>query len=242
MAKGIAPGKWLLDSMSDTIGLFYPDLCVSCGILLVRGEENFCLICRNSLPETHFHIDPHNPVFRHFWGRVNLQHAASLYYFAKGSRVQHMMHELKYNGKKEIGEALGKMYGTQLLDSFYYQHIDLVVPVPLHPEKQFKRGYNQSEMFARGLATSMNIPCKPNALKRLDNTASQTRKGRYERWENVEEVFACHEPQKIVGKHILLVDDVVTTGATLESCAQALLLAGENTSVSAVTIACAEHL
>lgn len=234
-------GRRMGKIFSDVLSIFYPNLCVACETLLHSGEEYICLICRNALPETRFHFDTENPVYKHFWGRIHLEHATSLYYFRKGTKVQHLLHELKYNGKKEIGEILGKMYGRQLMESPFYNQIDVIVPVPLHPLKQFKRGYNQSEWFARGLAASLQAKCRADVLVRMEDTATQTRKNRFDRWQNVEQVFTCESPQVVSGRHVLLVDDVITTGATMESCARALLSAGDLTKVSAVSIACAQH-
>lgn len=154
--------------------------------------------------------------------------------------MQRLMHNLKYNGKKEIGIALGKQFGHQLRRSPLFANVECIVPVPLHPIKLRTRGYNQSEMFARGLSDSMRLPCLPNGLRREVHAESQTKKSREERVTKLQETFRVNLPDAMSGKHILLVDDVLTTGATLEVCA-AQLLALPGTQVSMATIAIAVH-
>jgi ComF family protein len=159
-----------------------------------------------------------------------------LYLFNKGGKIQHLIHQLKYRGKKEIGISLGKIYGQELKISPLFSLSTVIVPVPLHKNKLKKRGYNQSEAFAQGLAESMGIENYADALIRTHLTQTQTKKSRYERWQNVEEIFQVIAPDKLEGKHVLLVDDVVTTGSTLEACANKILDI-PNTKVSVVTIA-----
>jgi ComF family protein len=203
----------------DFISLIYPRICSSCGITLMRHEQVICSYCIYHLPKTNFHLMDDNPVYTLFWGRVNLSGAASFFYFNKGGKVQHMIHLLKYKGKREVGIRLGELYGAELQKSSVYKELDVVVPVPLHPRKKRKRGYNQSEMIARGIAAAMNIEMNTTCLIRESFTQTQTRKARYKRWENVKDVFKIVHPEKLEGKKILLVDDVITTGATLEACA-----------------------
>lgn len=174
------------------------------------------------------------------WGRAEIQTAAALFLFTKGSRVQHLIHHLKYDGKKEIGVSLGRKFGFQLKRSPLFSQIDLIVPVPLHPRKQKIRGYNQSELFAAGLSESMGIPYLKDGLKRVVHSESQTKKSREERVTKIKEVFAVNKRDLLSEKHILLVDDVMTTGATLEVCAT-LLLGIPGTKVSLATIAIAVH-
>src|SRR5687767_1586231 len=171
----------------DLTGLFYPRLCAACDRLLVRSEEVVCLYCRHDLPETGFHLHQENPVVRHFWGRVPFHHAEVLYSFLKGGKVQKLLHRLKYQNRPEIGQVLGYYYGQRLGESPYYQETDLIIPVPLHPRKEHKRGYNQSAMFAPGMAESMRIKAGLTTLKRVKFTGSRTRHSRMERWSNVEE-------------------------------------------------------
>lgn len=171
-------------------------------------------------------------------GRVPIVSAASLYYFTKGGSVQKLIHQLKYKGKKEIGNFLGSYYGQELNGSEHFSSIEGIIPVPLHKKKQKKRGYNQSDIFAQGLSSTMNIEVLNNILERNHFSDTQTRKTRFNRWRNVKDIFEITTSEKIQGKHILLVDDVVTTGATLEACTNKLLESSAS-SVSIATIAAA---
>lgn len=224
----------------DLFGLFFPNLCLGCGQPLIRGEEVICTLCHFHLPKTYFHNDLDNPLNKVFWGRVNMESVAAFVYFQKGSTVQKLLHQLKYKGRQEIGFRIGKWYGAELREAPVFRDADLVIPVPLHPEKFRKRGYNQSEQFAEGIAAVMKIKTETRCLYRKVNTGTQTRKARYSRWENVENIFAVKNPEKIKGRHILLVDDVITTGATLEACSQALLRV-PGVKVSVATIAYASN-
>jgi ComF family protein len=224
----------------DLFSLFFPNLCLGCGQPLLRGEEAICSICHFHLPKTWYHNDPDNPLNKVFWGRVNVEAVASYVFFHKGSTVQHLLHQLKYKGRQEIGIRLGIWYGMELCKADGFMQTELVIPVPLHPAKLSKRGYNQSEMFAEGLATHMTAHLETRCLYRRVNSSTQTRKTRFDRWENVENIFAVNNPSKIEGKHVLLVDDVLTTGATLEACAQALLEV-PGVKVSVATIAYASY-
>lgn len=221
----------------DFIGLFFPKLCAACNGHLLRNEEAICMACLAAMPRTHDELDPsENPAARVFWGRIRLRAAASGYVFVKGGKVQELVHNLKYNGRRDAGIAAGKIFGNDLKDLTPFNTVDAVVPVPLHPERLRKRGYNQAACFAEGLAAALNVPHLPEAIRRLSATETQTRKNRSERWENVEAIFALHAAEALAGKHILLVDDVITTGATIEACA-APLLQLEGTSVSVVSLA-----
>lgn len=207
----------------DFISLFYPDICASCGTILNRDEEILCLECIYSLPETNFHLFKDNPLEKLFWGKVNIESAVSFYYYSKKGKIQNIIHRLKYKGHKEIGIYLGKQYGNILKMSENFKSLDLIIPVPLHKHKQMKRGYNQAEYFAKGLSISMNIPFDNNILFRIKPSESQTYKKRYERWKNVNEIFELKDSAQLKGKHVLLVDDVITTGSTIESSAKTLL-------------------
>lgn len=177
-----------------------------------------------ALPKTNFHTEANNPVARSFWGRAPIEQAAAYYYFKKGSGVQNILHNLKYKGQTKLGESIGYMYGAELKQSPHFAGVDVVLPVPLHKKKQRKRGYNQSEHFARGLAQSLGAKLDTTSLLKTTHTDSQTKKNRLERVDNVANVFTVAAPQQLAGKHVLLVDDVITTGATIEACA--LQLAG----------------
>ena len=222
--------------LRDFLSLIFPRVCEACGKSLFTGESCICSYCMYHLPRTDFHLYDDNPVAKLFWGRTSIFSASSLYAFNKGSKVQHLIHQLKYRGKKEIGISLGKYYGKELKTASSFSSADMIIPVPLHRKKQRKRGYNQSETFAQGLAESMNIDILNDALIRTHLSETQTRKSRFARWKNVEHIFQVIAPEKIQGKHILLVDDVITTGATLEACANKILEIPA-TKVSIATIA-----
>jgi ComF family protein len=220
----------------EFIHLFFPRLCPACSKALLRNETLICFTCKHHLPKTNFHLMADNPVSRLFWGRVPLSGASAYFYFRKEGKVQRLLHELKYRGGAEIGREIGRMYGTELLQNPVYSEAELIIPVPLHPAKLEVRGYNQSDAFGEGLAEKLSGQFAKDSLIRVINTETQTRKGRFERWENVETVFAVENREMLTGKKVMLVDDVITTGATLESCASHLLNAGA-ASVGIVCIA-----
>jgi len=229
-----AAGEYL----SDFFDLIYPKICLACENPLMKHEENLCTLCIFSLPKTNFHTLSDNPVSRLFWGKAEIEGAASYFHFEKGGHVQQLIHRFKYKGFKEIGIEIGKHYGTDLKTVEPFSKADVIIPVPLHKSKLKKRGYNQSEFFATGLSASMNIPTDFTSLYRTKATQTQTKKSRYERFENVEAIFKLKEDHPVSGKHVLLVDDVITTGSTLEACCHAITAAGNK--VSLVTMAYAK--
>jgi len=220
-------------------GLFWPDVCACCSTALTREEKYVCRHCIHELPATNFYKNPDNPVAQIFWGRTQVEHATAGYFFRKGNRIQHLVHQVKYYGRKEMGVVLGREMGKSLRDSSFSE-INLIAPVPLHPKKLRKRGYNQSEWIARGIAETMNKPVDMQSLTRRYFTETQTRKKRFDRWENVDTVFGLVHPESFAGKHVLLIDDVITTGATLEACTHAVLSATDaKVSVAAFAFASA---
>jgi ComF family protein len=224
--------------LPDFISLLFPECCQACNTVLQRGEEVICTSCEYFLPQTDFHLRPDNPVSRLFWGRVEVSAATACYSFRKGGGVQHLIHNFKYKGHQEIGRVIGKKYGRDLRQSPLFRESTLIVPVPLHPRKLKMRGFNQSECLAEGLALSLGVPVMADNLRRGEETESQTRKSRFNRWKNVESGFYLNERAGVEGHQVLLVDDVVTTGATLEACAKVLLEAA-GTRVSIATLAAA---
>jgi len=179
-----------------------------------------------------------NPVAQLFWGRCMIEKAAAFSYYNKGSRIRNLIHNLKYKGIREIGYELGRIYGLSLKSSGFTADIDLIIPVPLHPTKMRIRGFNQSEIISKGIADATGLAVDVKSLSRKTKSATQTKRSRYERWTNVEGIFQVIDPQTIMGRHILLVDDVITTGSTIESCTNELLnVKGVKVSVVALAFA-----
>ncbi len=230
-----------MSSVSDTLegfaGLFWPNVCVCCSTGLTRGEEYICSHCMHELPATNFHKVHDNPIVQAFWGRASIEYATAGYFFRKGNRIQKLVHQVKYKGQKEMGAVLGREMGKSLCGSGF-SGVNLIVPVPLHPQKFRKRGYNQSEWIAKGMAEALNKPIDVQTLVRRFFTTTQTRKKRFDRWENVDSGFELTNSDTFAGQHILLIDDVITTGATLEACIHAVLSApGSKVSVATLAFA-----
>jgi ComF family protein len=225
-------------ALNDLAELFFPRLCVVCGYKLIEQEQWICLHCLHHIPRTNFHLEKENRVAQLFYGRVQIENATSFFYFSKGSKYQVLLHNLKYKGMKELGQEIGKHFGIDLLKSPEFSSVDVICPVPLHTTKEKKRGYNQSWWIASGIAQQMQKDLSADNLKRATATETQTRKTRFERWQNVEGIFELTNPEAFSGKHILLIDDVITTGSTLEACAQTIL-SHTNAKVSIATLATA---
>ncbi len=224
--------------IQNTLHLFYPHICTGCGSDILPKENLLCARCLNDLPVTGFATHPNNPVEEIFWGRINLKAAHSEFYFDKDALIQHLVHQLKYKSNQSIGLYLGEMMGKTLLGSKRFDAIDALIPLPLYPEKERKRGYNQAAIICNGMSLTMNIPVITNKLVRQRYTETQTKKHRTERWENVEDSFKVDDADSLAGKHLLLVDDVVTTGATLEAAGMVLLkVPGVSLSIATLTIA-----
>ncbi len=224
-----------MNPFSDIASLLLPRTCPACGRTLKDWEECLCLSCLALLPVTGFHGDPDNPLAEMFWGRIRLRQAVAWFYFRKGSDYQEVLHQLKYNDRPDIGFTLGRLFGYELRSCAGFARPDLIVPVPLNRKKLRNRGYNQSGAIAAGLSAGLGIPASEKALERPAATATQTRKSRYERYLNVTGKFRVTGEATIENRHILLVDDVVTTGATLEACAEELLkVKGVSVSVAAL--------
>jgi ComF family protein len=226
--------------IQDVLHLLYPHLCIGCGSDLLEPQETLCLYCNNELPKTDFANLEYNPVEKILLGRLPIEAAHSEYYFSKGQIIQHLIHALKYQGNKAVGQYLGVEIGNTLLQSSRFQDIDLILPLPMFSAKEYKRGYNQATIIAQSIAAKMNKTCTSDLLYRTHATQTQTTKDRSTRWENVRKSFGIKKPHLLEGKNILLVDDVITTGATLEACGQ-LLLDTPQTKLYIVTAAFASH-
>ena len=229
-----------LKLINDLRVIFFPDSCCCCGSALLSSENQICTECGLGLPFTDFSSIKDNPVEKIFWGRVQIESATAMLTFSKKGSVQRILHSIKYKDNKELGVYMGRQLGTALAESHRFDDVDYLVPVPLHPKKYKTRGYNQSEEIARGIAQKFDRPVVTDVLIRTEFTQTQTKKSRFSRWENVSEKFALAETETFTGKHILLVDDVITTGATLESCARAILQA-QDAKVSVAGLAFAGH-
>ena len=208
---------------SPLFHLFYPHNCIGCGSDVIQNENFLCLECINNLPHTNFATHANNPVEKKFWGRIALTSAMSGFYFSKGSMVQNMIHEFKYRGNKKAGHYFGNMMGKNLLNSERFDDIDVIIPLPLFERKEKMRGFNQAEILCNGIAEIINKPVIKQNVVRKVFTETQTKKHRIERWKNVEGIFYVTDPQSLEGKNILLVDDVITTGATIDACGTEIL-------------------
>jgi ComF family protein len=213
--------------LKDLFSLFFPALCESCRGVLVTGETLLCTRCDHNLPRTGFHMHRENAMTRIFWGRTGIEGATALYYYHKGGGVQELVHRLKYHGRKDLGRHLGMLLGQELLASPCFKDLQAVIPVPLHEKRLRSRGFNQSEVFAEGIAAVMEIPVNNTTLRRTAATPTQTRKSRFHRWENVKRAFEVNGETLGGARKLLLVDDVLTTGSTLEACATRLLSMGD---------------
>jgi ComF family protein len=224
--------------LNDFKHLFYPHICSGCGSDILADDNMLCAKCFINLPSTQYAQYPNNPIEKIFSGRMKIESAHAEFYFAKESLIQHLVHQLKYKSNKEIGVYLGEMMGRSMQKSNRFNGIDALIPLPLYPDKERKRGYNQAAVICEGMSQIMNVPVYNDVLIRRRFTETQTKKHRAERWENVEGSFAVKNEEKIKGKHVLLVDDVITTGATLEASGSRLLkIEGVKLSIATLTTA-----
>jgi ComF family protein len=210
----------LFSALQGVKHLFYPHLCAHCGTVELPNKVALCLACQSSIPHTYFHQLPDNPVEKVFWGRLPFHQAASFCYFSKGSIVQNLLHQIKYHGRKELGIYLGQQMGYWLQESPRFADIDLILPLPLHPKRLAERGYNQASLLAEGIADITKTVVREDCLTRPKETQTQTRKHRQDRWQSMDQKFSLNQGQLLVNKHILLVDDLITTGATMEGAGQ----------------------
>ncbi len=213
--------RWYQLLQEAAAQLLFPHFCAGCGTDVLHKDSSICGRCIHRLPDTSFHTLENNLVEKIFWGRIPVQAAMAAYYFTKDSLLQTLLHELKYRGNKELGFHLGQLMGVLLKESARFNP-DVLVPVPLHPKKEKERGFNQSTLLCKGIASVLNVPVEESLLLKKYPGSSQTKKNRLERWENVEVGFEKNPKASGSGKTVLLVDDVITTGATLEACGHIL--------------------
>lgn len=210
------------DLLLEFSHLFYPNVCMICGVELIQSEEGICLQCLYKLPRTYNYRQPDNEAEKLMAGRIPFERIASFCVYAKGGMLPSLIHQLKYHHRKDIGILLGRIYGTDLVGSDFLKPIDTIVPVPLHPRKQKDRGYNQAEIIAQGISEATSLPMSVGNLIRVVYNPTQTRRTKTQRWENVRDIFSLTDPDAFAHKHLLLVDDVITTGSTIEACGVAL--------------------
>ena len=213
--------------ISDFSHLFFPHVCVGCGTDVLGNNAVLCIRCMHQLPVTNFHLYANNSVEKIFTGRLPLVSGSSWCYFTQGSVVQSLLHQLKYRGNKDVGYLAGRMMGELLVKSARFNDVDVLVPLPLFAAREKKRGYNQAAILCEGIAAIMRLPVLSQVVVRNKATKTQTHKNRVDRWKNIEGKFELNDPDVIKHKHVLLVDDVITTGATLEACGQELLSGGQ---------------
>jgi ComF family protein len=209
--------------VTDFLHLFFPHVCSGCGSDVIDTNHQLCLRCLSQLPKTDFFAKAGNPVEEKFYGRLPIYQAGAAFFFTKNSLIENIIYELKYKGNKDIGKYLGKSVGRYLQESKRFTNVDVIIPMPLNVRRLKKRGYNQSSMLAEGISSVCNIAVDNKAVIRKINTETQTHSGRIARLENMQNVFAVADPEAIQNKHVLLVDDVITTGASLEACGAEIL-------------------
>ncbi len=220
----------------DFLHLFFPHTCTGCGTDILNNEDALCAYCLTQLPETGFLAKPANPIEKIFYGRLPVEHAGSAFYFNKNSLLQHLIIQFKYRDNRNAGIYLGKILGILIQNAKRFDDTDIIVPLPLNEKKLFKRGYNQALLLAKGVSEVLQKPVVENAVERIQFTETQTQKNRITRWQTMEGVFKVLNESQLKNKHVLLIDDIVTTGATLESCGTEILEA-ENTKLSICTLA-----
>jgi ComF family protein len=230
--------RLLKDLSAALLHLAYPHHCAGCGSDAVPASQWLCLRCQALLPHTGFERHHNNPVDRLFWGRLPLLEATAQFYFSKESMIQALMHRVKYSGDQDLAQYLGGIMGGRLAAAARFARVDALVPLPLHRSRQKARGFNQASLLCRGMEAAWGRPVWEDAVLRNAATETQTRKNRIQRWQNMDGRFTVPDPALVEGKHLLLVDDVVTTGATLEACGRALLsVPGVTLSIATLCIA-----
>ena len=222
----------------NIINLYFPPVCAGCHSFLISNENVICTVCRHNIPLTNHHLNPENEAFKKFYGRIPIEYTSALFYFHKKGIVQELIHNLKYKGQEQIGTVLGEWYSEDLKNSIVIQSVDQIIPVPLHKRKLRERGYNQVTKFGHALSESLNIEYNPNLLVRNIYSKTQSRKSFLNRSDGIDALFDVTFTEKDHNKHFLLIDDVLTTGSTLEACSHALLkIPGAKISVVCMALA-----
>lgn len=227
--------------LSDLRALLFPPVCPVCGKAMDEGARTVCTACRAAIPLTRFWEEFDNPMTQRLWGLVPVVHASALFFFVSSGGWRKLIHGFKYHGAWRVAREMGRWYGSYLADSGLYSDVDVVVPVPLHFRKRLKRGYNQSEYLAEGIAAELGVPVDRRSVLRCRNNPSQALSRKSDRWGNVEGVFGVRRPERLAGRHILLVDDVFTTGATVVACAETILQHAAGSRISIAALAVSKH-
>ena len=231
----------LNDMMRDVLSLVIPASCPVCGKRLGRGEAVVCASCEVTTPLTNLWREPHNPMNERFWGLMPVERASAFLWYVEGSAWRDVVHNFKYGGQWRVAYNMGRWFGAELRESGLYADVDVVVPVPLHLARRMWRGYNQSEYIARGIARELGVKVDTRSVGRHRYNSSQTHHRKVERWDNVEGIFRVRRADALRGKHILLVDDVFTTGATIMSLGETILRSIEDVRLSVATLATSRH-
>lgn len=230
-----------MNQLSDLFDLFLPPRCAACGGLRPRGMRFLCPACEWEMPATGYCTVHDNPVYRKFYGLVPLAEASSLIFYTSHSRYRRMIHDMKYHGQWRQCRHFGHIMGAEMKKGGLYDSADMIVPIPLHPRRLLTRGYNQAAYIAHGMAQGTGLPVVTGAIRRKRHNPSQTKTSRMERWDNVHGIFTVRDGRLFENKHVILVDDVLTTGATLVSCAETILEAAPSARISVVTLAVSSY-
>lgn len=222
--------------IQSLLSLFYPQTCPVCNRILIDGEKFICMHCLFQIPRTHYHLASQNQAEERFRGKIPIRKASAFLYYSKGGKTQKVIAEIKYKGNFRMGEWIGEIMAGEMIRSSFFEDIDMIVPVPLHKKRERQRGYNQAEAISKGVGKGCNIPVNNTCLIRKSGNSTQTRKSIFERWLNTQGIFEVRYPEQVNGKHVLIIDDVLTTGSTIEACAASLLKC-KNVKISILTLA-----